>query len=158
MKKKIAFLGAILSLIPLGKPVLIKTVVGLSSSVLIPSSAERVNAETADFYFMRGVKKYEAKDYAGCISELNEAIAIKSLDAIYYLYRGNCKYFAEDYYGAISDITQSIDLGGQFLPEAYGSRGISKVKIGDLKGACSDWRKAYSLGDEEIAKFVKNRC
>ena len=44
MKKRTAFIGAILSLIPLGQPLLIKTGVVLSSSVVMLSLPEKVNA------------------------------------------------------------------------------------------------------------------
>jgi len=98
------------------------------------------------------------KDYSGCISELTKAIAINSSNATYYFYRGNCKYFATDVYGAISDITKSIEIGGQFLPKAYVQRGIVKMTIGDEKGACSDWRKASSLGNEIAAQWVRDKC
>ena len=153
MKKRTTFIGELMFFLKMFKPLIIGT-----GAVLVLSVTEKGQAEDADFYFMRGVKRYEAKDYSGCIFELNAAIAINSRDSIYYLYRGNCKSFDEDYYGAISDITKSIDIGGQFLPEAYGSRGIAKWQIGDQKGACSDWRQAYSLGDDNIAKFIINRC
>ena len=41
---------------------------------------------------------------------------------------------------------------------AFRNRGIAKEEIGDMKGACSDWRKASSLGDEDAAKWVKEDC
>jgi len=36
--------------------------------------------------------------------------------------------------------------------------GISAENIGDLKGACDDWRKAASLGDEDAFQWVKDQC
>ena len=41
---------------------------------------------------------------------------------------------------------------------AYRNRGLAKEGIGDLKGACSDWREASRLGDEKPAKWVSNQC
>ena len=49
MKKRTAFIGAILSLIPFGNPLLIKTGVVLSSSALMLSLPEIVNANDADY-------------------------------------------------------------------------------------------------------------
>ena len=42
--------------------------------------------------------------------------------------------------------------------DAYVKRGIAKEEIGDMNGACSDWKKASSLGDEDSAKWVRNEC
>ena len=58
MKKRTAFIGAILSLIPLGQPLLIKTSVVLSSSVVLFSLPEKVNAETAQFFLEKGIKEW----------------------------------------------------------------------------------------------------
>ena len=38
------------------------------------------------------------------------------------------------------------------------NRGIAKENIGDLKGACSDWKKAIELGVTGAAEWVKNQC
>ena len=57
MTKRTAFIGAILSLIPLGQPLLIKTGVVLSTTGLILSLPEKVNADTSKFYFDRAIEK-----------------------------------------------------------------------------------------------------
>ena len=50
-----------------------------------------------------------------------------------------------------------IELNPNFA-EAYSNRGVAKEPIGDIKGACADWRKASSLGDKDAASWVKNHC
>ena len=37
-------------------------------------------------------------------------------------------------------------------------RGRAKKELGDLKGACEDWKKAEELGDEDAAKLLKEHC
>ena len=37
-------------------------------------------------------------------------------------------------------------------------RGISKELLGDLNGACIDWKKAANLGYEDAAQWVKDQC
>ena len=66
-------------------------------------------------------------------------------------------YELKDHYGAISDYTKVIKLEPNGVL-AYYNRGLAKGNIDDMKGACSDWRKASSLGDEDAAKFVKEDC
>lgn len=63
----------------------------------------------------------------------------------------------KDYYGAVGDYTKAIEInpndGG-----SYRNRGIAKNEIGDMKGACEDWRKAASLGESDTAKWVEDYC
>ena len=52
MKKRTAFIGAILSLISSGQPLFLKTGVVLSTTGLMVLAPEKVHAESAYFYFM----------------------------------------------------------------------------------------------------------
>ena len=40
----------------------------------------------------------------------------------------------------------------------YFARGNTKEHLGDLKGACEDWKKAAELGDEDAAELLKEHC
>ena len=62
-----------------------------------------------------------------------------------------------DYYGAIADFTKAIEINPNFA-NAYNNRGVTKEKNGDLNGACADWRKASSLGNDLATKWVRNQC
>ena len=53
MKKRTAFIGAILSLIPFGQPLIIKTGVALSTSGFLFSVPEIVYATDNSYYFNR---------------------------------------------------------------------------------------------------------
>ena len=59
MKKRTAVIGAILSLIPLGQPLIIKTGVAISSSAVILSLPKKVNAGDNSYYFNRAYEKAE---------------------------------------------------------------------------------------------------
>ena len=41
---------------------------------------------------------------------------------------------------------------------AYSYRGIAKEDLGDLNGACADWRKAASLGHSNSAEWGRDQC
>ena len=62
MKKRTAFIGAILSLIPFGQSLIIKTGFFLSTTGLMLTVSEIVHAETSTFYFNRGYEKAEKGD------------------------------------------------------------------------------------------------
>ena len=42
--------------------------------------------------------------------------------------------------------------------EEYLNRGVSKEILGDLNGACADWKKAAALGYTKAAQWVANQC
>ena len=103
MKKRTAFISAILSLIPLGQPLLIKTGIFLSTSGIIIFNSQKVNAEDNNFYFNRGVDKQDKGDDYGAISDFTKAIELDPKDDDGYYNRGNVKSDLKDYYGSISD-------------------------------------------------------
>ena len=68
------------------------------------------------------------------------------------------KYKIKDYYGAISDYTKAIEIDPVYAL-AYTNRSESKENIGDIKGACADAKKAFSLGDEDANKsWIMENC
>ena len=193
MKKRTAFIGAILSLIPLGQPLLIKTGVVLSTTGLLLSFPEKVNAGDNSYYFNRAYDKAKRGDHYGAISDYTKAIEINPQYESAYYNRGNAKEDLEDYYGAISDYEKAIEInpkkvkaynniafikrkkeindnyGAIFYAtkaieidpnssNAYLNRGVAKENIGDMQGACNDWRQASYLGNESAAKWVRNQC
>jgi Flp pilus assembly protein TadD len=51
----------------------------------------------------------------------------------------------KDYKGAIEDYNEAIRLKPDDA-DAYNNRGIAKSNLGDMAGACEDYRKSCSLG------------
>ena len=99
MKKRTAFIGAILSLIPLGQPLMIKTGVVLSGSALMLSLPEKVNAESVNFYFDRAFEKGDKGDHYGAISDFTKAIEINPNDGYAFYNRGwskDCLLYTSD--------------------------------------------------------------
>ena len=67
------------------------------------------------------------------------------------------KYEKDDYQGAIADWSKAIEINPQDA-YAYDNRGITRELIGDLEGACRDWREAAYLGLTRPAELVKKEC
>ena len=111
MKKRTAFIGAILSLIPLGQPLIIKTGVVLSSSAVMFSLPEKVNAADNSFYFNRAYEKAEKGDHYGAISDYTKAIEINPDYAVAYSNRGISKETLGNIKDACSDWEKASSLG-----------------------------------------------
>ena len=62
-----------------------------------------------------------------------------------------------DNYAAIFYATKAIEIDPNYsLP--YLNRGVAKENLGDIKGACDDWRKASSLGNKDTLQWVREVC
>jgi len=53
--------------------------------------------------------------------------------------------------------TRQIEINPEYS-DAYVDRGIAKELVGDLKGACADWKEASSLGVKIAAGWVRDQC
>ena len=154
MKKRTAFIGAILSLIPFGKPLIIKTGVFLSSSAVILSLPEKVNAADNSYYFNRAYDKYEKGDYYGAIFDYTKAIEMNPNYASAYYNRGNIKgRELKDNKGALLDFNKSLEIDS-FNDQAYISRGVVKRRLGNLYGALSDYYKAIEIMQQNPQAFI----
>ena len=89
MTRQTIALSAVLSLLPIGQPLLFGSTTALATGAMLLST-NAAHAQSAQVFFKRGLAKYEL--------------------------------------------------------------------VGDLKGACADWRKASSLGVQEAAGWVKDQC
>jgi len=148
MKKRTAFVGAILSLIPLSQPILIKTGFVLSSSVVTLSSLEKVQAESADSYIDRADKKFIDKDYYGAISEYNRALKINPY-SVYSLMRiGRSKYYLKDYKGALQTLDKVVRMDENYK-FSFVIRGDIKSALGDYYGAISDYSKSIKIDSND---------
>ena len=148
MKKRTAFIGAILSLIPLGQPLLIKTSIALVTSKIVIFNSNWAIAESEDFYFELGNQKLDLQDYKGAISDFTKAIGINPKDGDSYYNRGFAKENLEDYEGAISDYTKAIKINPED-GDIYYNRGIAKVNLEDFEGAISDYTKAIKINSKD---------
>ena len=158
MKKRTVFIGAILSLLPIGQPILIKTGIVVSSAGVMLSVPENVFAKDANYFFQRAYKKAERGDHYGAISDYTKVIELNPKDAEAYYNRGISKDELKDYYGAISDYTKAIEINPKYK-SGYKNRGIAKELIGDIEGACSDWRQTVFLFPNDAAtKWVRDQC
>ena len=147
MKKRTAFICAILSLLPLGHTFLIKTGIVLSSSALIIALPAKVFANTCEKYFSEGYIKSKNDDHKGAIffysKAINSGCDNTNLATAYYN-RGFSKNELRNFFEAISDFNEAIEINPQYS-KAYLNRGYSKHHLGDYYGAISDFNKAIEI-------------
>jgi tetratricopeptide (TPR) repeat protein len=118
------------------------------------SEAIRINPKLAEAYIYRGIVKSFLEDHNGAINDFTEVIRMKPNDE--YSRRGTV--FAA---GTVADFNQNQDI--IFDPNkhnhrafAYNRRGIEKGKLGDHRGAISDFTEAIRISAED-AEVYTNR-
>ena len=144
MKKRTDFIGAILSLIPFGQPLLFKTGAIVATAKIVIFNSDLAIAESAEFYYERGNDKYDAEDYKGAIKDYTKAIKINPQYSDALNNRGNVKLDLNLYKAAIKDYTKAIEFSPQY-GDAYYNRGLAKENIKDFKGAIKDYTKAIDF-------------
>ena len=114
MKKRTAFIGALLSFMPLFNP--LATVIGaaFTSGVVLLVAPVQALAETADSLINRGLDKAKDGDFYGAISILTRVIDDMSVSkrdrALAYFARGAAKKNLGDMRGACSDLRKSSSM------------------------------------------------
>ena len=123
---------------------------------IIPSYLSK--GQNQEQYYQSGFKKYRLGEYVNAIKDFDKAIDLNTKntitnDATYF--RAQSKFFLEDYYGAIYDFTTFLNINYEFC-EGYWNRGMVKEKIGDLVGACQDYKKASVLCEHFNEQYDEN--
>tara|TARA_Y100000589_G_scaffold253577_1_gene242297 strand:- start:290 stop:892 length:603 start_codon:yes stop_codon:yes gene_type:complete len=152
MKKRTAFIGTILSLISFGQPLLIKTGVVLSSSVVTLSISEKAQAQSADFYIDRANEKFDDEDYYGAISEYNRALKINPYSVFALSRIGRSKYYLEDYKGALQILDKAVKMDENYK-FSFVLRGDVKFKLEDYYGAISDYNKSIKIDANDLFPY-----
>ena len=162
MKKRTAFVGAILCLIPLGQLLLIKTGAVLSSSAVMLSFIEKVNANDADYYYDLARYNFKKGKFKKVISNLNTSIKINPYFAAAYLARCGTKVNIKEYKEAITDCEKAFQLNlkdpGNYIDQnaLYSNLCGAKSAIGEHNSALIDCNTAIILDSKNSISF-KNR-
>ena len=114
MKKRNVFIGAILSLISIGQPLIIKSGVVLSTTSLMLVFPQKVNAKSADQYFDIAYEMGNTGNYKGAIKNYTKVIELEPDNYVAYMNRGWNKSKLGDEYAAISDYNKSIEINPNY--------------------------------------------
>ena len=160
MKKRTAFIGAILSLIPFGQPLIIKTGAVLTTTGFLLSVPEKVNANDADYYFDLARYNFNKGKFNEVILNLNTSIKINPYFAAAYLARCGTKVNIQEYEEAITDCEKAFQLNlkdpSNYIDQnaLYSNLCGAKSAIGEHNSDLIDWNKALSLGEEKVKELL----
>jgi len=91
-----------------------------------------------------GLQKFRAKDYQGCVTELDRVVAADPTNVLAYGSRAFCRSARGDVDGAIADYSSAIALSPT-NPATYNNRGAERMRKHDVDGALADFAAAVHL-------------
>ena len=134
---------------------------------------------------LRGASKFNLEDYEGALEDYNRSIDIQKrrvsrIGLTIYDRRGNVvdehrpsetdhglaitfynramvKSAIENYEEAIEDYTNALKYDSD-LVQVYLSRGLLKRELGDMEGACSDWKLGEEHNVEGATELLQVHC
>ena len=156
MKKRTAFIGAILSLIPLGQPSLIGMGAAFISIAAIHSLSAKAETNNANSFYKKGLKKYDQNDLKGALAEFSKAIKINPEYGDAYYNRGRAKQELLDIKGAIEDYTKAIKINPENA-DAYFNRSKAKDELKDYESAFLDMKRSLEISSKgKDGLFIKD--
>jgi tetratricopeptide (TPR) repeat protein len=121
-----------------------------------PDASVRDRAAT---YINRSVVRLRVRDYAGAISDADQAIQRWPSLSEAYVNRGAALINLNRPRDALRELDQAIDRGLDKLHLAYYNRAMAKEMVQDVRGAYGDLRKVvelepnYTLATEQLKRF-----
>jgi len=112
------------------------------------SKAIALRPKYVSAYNNRGNAYKAIKEFDAAMADFNKVISLNPNVPDVYNNIGALKNEIKEYHAAIEAFTKSIAINNN-MPVAYKNRGYSKYMLGDIEGACNDWKKAANLGDKE---------
>jgi tetratricopeptide (TPR) repeat protein len=108
-------------------------------------------------YAYRGLAKFKLKDIDGANKDFEKAKEVNEGIGFIAYANGSIANDEKRYQDALLLFDLSIMLDHND-GRKYTSRGNTKLRLGQKQGACSDFKKASDLGDEDGKKVFREKC
>ena len=159
MKKRTPLFCALLSLIPLGQSLIIKTGFVLTNTGLMLTFPEKAHAESANNYYQLGRNDFKKGNFYQAISNFNKALKIKPDFAQVYVSSCGAKINIGMYADALKDCDRALSISKSsksvYIDKAtlFANRCGAKLHVGDLYEAIFDCNKALEVDPRKSLAF-----
>ncbi|MCP9808254.1 hypothetical protein KBY58_02250 [Cyanobium sp. HWJ4-Hawea] len=116
-----------------------------------------INPKSHKAFVNRGLTKGALRQLDGAIEDFTKSIQIKNDNPVAYLNRGVTYAGMNDLPKALLDFDRALKYDKNYI-DAYRNRGITLFYTKQNKLACQDWRKAVSLGANDIKQWIVAYC
>jgi len=101
--------------------------------------------DRAATFINRGIIKERLSDLQGALTDFNQGVNIRPDLADAYLNRGAVLIKLSRFSEANADLDRAVSLASLNLHVIFYNRGQAREHVGDLSGACADYKLALSL-------------
>jgi len=117
----------------------------------------RIDPRDDEALMMRARNKMHMADYAGAENDYSRVLLLDPGSIAALFGRAESRAKQKKYKDAISDnnLLISMEPGN---PSYYTNRGLNKIKLNDLSGACEDFEKAKFLGGVLAPIMIRQYC
>ena len=112
--------------------------------------------DNAEVLYLSGKSNFMNGDYFEALKEVNYSLEVNITKNSYEL-RGDIYSATNTFEYALRDYSMYLDID-PYNGEIYAKKGLVRLKLGDKKGACSDWKKGKRYGSYEAAKYIEEHC
>jgi tetratricopeptide (TPR) repeat protein len=115
--------------------------------------------DRASTYVNRGILLASAGRIAAALADYNSGLRLEPKLAEAYIDRGAALLTQKHYRAAITDFNEGLELGPRSPHIAYYDRAIARERIGDIRGAYHDYKKAvelvpnFGLARQQLSRF-----
>jgi tetratricopeptide (TPR) repeat protein len=111
-------------------------------------------------WYSRAIVRNELHTWKAAMRDYDEALRLAPDFASALLNRGALKDDNGDPIGAIDDYERvlALETDAETRTRAWFNRGNSRFRLGDLAGACADWRAASERGAEYADERIAEHC
>ena len=127
------------------------------TALQIFDEAIKANPLNANAYGGRGMVKLGLDDLEGAYDDASRAIEMDSLNGDWYGNRSYISMLWGKYPEALADLDRSVSLSPKYS-WAYVKRGNVRFLMNDTSGACSDWKVAAGMGEQEAIDSALLHC
>ena len=97
------------------------------------------------------------ESFEEALKSVSRAIEINPEIPKFYFNRSIIKYNMKDLDGAMTDLTRILELDENYS-DALRQRGSLFAELGIVPSACTDWKKASSLGDTQSTYYLQENA
>lgn len=125
-------------------------------AVELSNSLLELLPENTDILFFNSKSLFAKGDNLEALKSINKAMEINTSKQAFEL-RGDIYMATNTFEFAIRDYSMFLDIE-PYNGAIYTKKGLARLKLGNKKGACSDWVKAKRYGSYEAVRYLEKYC
>ena len=135
--------------------VLVKTT-SFDEAIELSNSLIELLPENSEVLFLNSKSLFGKGENLEALKSINRALEIKTSKQAFEL-RGDIYMATNTFQFAIFDYSMFLDIE-PYNGAIYAKKGLARLKLGNKKGACSDWEKAKRYGSYDAIRYLEKYC